>query len=133
MVALALRLAGGFGNLRLPRDGGWIEFLNLIKYPPAPVFTLFTVGADLALLGLFVKIAGSWLARTLEVYGRTPLAFYVAHLYLYAAIGLLYPRGTSLVAMYPWWLAGLVPLYWICRRYAEFKTRKPAESVWRMF
>ncbi len=135
MLALAvmLRLGGGFGNLRLPRDGTWIEFLNFIKYPPAPVFTLFMVGANLVLLAVFAKIGGSWLARTLEVYGRTPLAFYLAHLYLYAGLGVLFPRGTSLATMYPLWLAGLAPLYWICRSYGEFKGRKRAESLWRLF
>ncbi len=136
MVALAvtMRAAGGPGNLRLPRDGSWIEFLNFIKYPPAAVFTLFMVGADLLLLGLFTKIGGSWLARTLEVYGRTPLAFYLAHLYLYALAGvLLFRNGVSLAGMYPVWLAGLVPLYFVCRWFADFKAQKPVDSVWRLF
>ncbi len=37
-TGLALRAAGGWGNIRLPRDAGWIEFFNKVKYPPSAVF-----------------------------------------------------------------------------------------------
>ena len=64
----------------------------------------------------------------------TPLFFYVAHLYLYAIVeALFFRRGISLQAMYLVWIAGLVPLWFLCRRYRAFKERRPAESVWRMF
>jgi uncharacterized membrane protein len=126
-AALALRAAGGFGNLRLPRDGSWIEFLNFIKYPPALVFTLFMVGANLLLLR---ALRGEWLT----VFGQTPLFFYLAHLYLYAAIGAVAFRdGASIGTLYAVWAAGLVPLYFACRRYRAFKQSKPPDSAWRFF
>ena len=130
-LALALRFGGGFGNFKAPRDGSWIEFLNFIKYPPALVFQLFMVGTNLLLLGLFSSLRS---VRVLQVFGQAPLCFYLAHLYLYAAIAVLFfAKPTSLPGMYPVWLVGLVPLYFLCRFYRGFKDRKPADSLWRLF
>ncbi len=134
LAALALRAAGGPGNLRLPRDASWIEFLNFIKYPPALVFTLFMVGGNLALLGLLARLPGDRGQRVLAAFGQAPLFFYLAHLWLYALLGAaFFRRGVSLPALYPVWLASLAPLYAGCRWYGRFKAAKPPESVWRLF
>jgi len=130
-LALGLRAAGGFGNLRVPRDDGWIEFLNFIKYPPALVFVLFMLGVNLILLGALARLPR---VPMLSVFGQAPLCFYLAHLYLYALITVIfYGQPSTLPGMYPVWLAGLVPLYFLCRWYRGFKDRKPAESLWRLF
>lgn len=130
-LAVALRAGGGFGNLRPPRDASWIEFLNFIKYPPALVFALFMVGVNTLLLGLFARLPR---LPILPVFGQAPLCFYLAHLYLYALITVLFfARATTLPRMYPVWLLGLVPLYFLCRWYRGFKDRKPPESLWRLF
>jgi hypothetical protein len=135
-LAVALRAAGGFGTLRPPRDGSWIEFLNLIKYPPSLVFTLFMVGGNLLALSA-IERAQVWtgtLGRVLRVLGEAPLMFYVAHLWLFAVIGAVWFRaGTGYASVYAVWLAGLVPLYYVTRAYGGFKSRRPAESLWRMF
>lgn len=110
-----------------PRDGGWIEFLNCIKYPPSLVFSLFMLGANLMLAR---TVRGDWL-RTI---GQVPLFFYLAHLYLYAVVGALFFReGTGLGGLYGVWVAGLVPLYFACCWYKSFKEAKPADSFWRFF
>jgi uncharacterized membrane protein len=135
-AAVALRAAGGFGNLRTPRDGSWIEFLNLIKYPPSLVFTLFMVGGNLLLLAVIERVQPwtSSAARVLETFGRAPLAFYIAHLWLFALIGVAwFGQGTTYGVVYAIWLAGLVPLYWFTARYARFVARKPASSAWKHF
>jgi NADH:ubiquinone oxidoreductase subunit 4 (subunit M) len=81
-------------------------------------------------LVLWRIVRGEWL----RVIGQTPLFFYIAHLYLYAAVGALFFRdGAGLAALYLVWAAGLVPLYFACRRYGAFKQSKPATSVWRFF
>ena len=128
-AALALRVAGSFGNLRLPRDATWIEFLNFIKYPPALVFALSMAGANLLLL-VALKNAPKWLS----VFGQAPLFYYLAHLYLYAIIGVLFFRDPgSIGALYLIWLLGLPLLYVACRRFRVFKAAKPVESLWRLF
>ena len=134
--ALLLRAAGGFGNLRAPRDGSWIEFLNFIKYPPSLVFTLFMVGGNLILLWLIerTRLWTTTIGGVLLVFGQAPLAYYIAHLWLFASIGMIWFRqGAGYGTVYAIWLAGLVPLYLFTRWYRDFKLAKPAESRWRFF
>jgi uncharacterized membrane protein len=133
-VAVLLRSAGGFGNLRDPRDGSWIEFLNVIKYPPSLVFTLLMVGGNLLLLDVIdrTRLSARALGRPLRVFGQAPLAFYIAHLWLFAAIGAFWFRaGTGYGTVYVVWLAGLVPLYGVARAFGAFKASRPLDSRWR--
>ncbi len=135
-VGVVLRQAGGFGNLRVPRDASAIEFLNVIKYPPSLVFTLFMVGGNLVMLAAIerTRLWATAIGRILLVFGQAPLAFYVAHLWLFALVGMIwFRRGTSYPVVYLVWLAGLVPLYVLTRWYRDFKHARPADSVWRLF
>lgn len=135
-LGIALRAVGGFGNLRPPRDGSWIEFLNVIKYPPSLVFTLLTVGGNLLLLDAVdrTRFSTTGAGRVLRTFGQAPLAFYIAHLWLFAAVGALWFRaGTTYATVYLVWAAGLVPLYFVARGFGAFKARQPATSPWRMF
>jgi len=129
-----LRVLDGFGNIRPRAGNGWIDFLNVVKYPPAMTFTLLTMGANLVLLSLFAG-AKDWtrrLSQPLTTFGQVPLFFYVAHLYVYAGLGAwLEPAGTSIPIMYVYWLAGLVILYPLCIWYRNLKQRQPANSVLR--
>ena len=60
-------------------------------------------------IGSQLSAAKQRFLRPLVVFGRVPLFFYVAHLFLYAALGhLLTPQGTSLWIMYLFWVAGLL-------------------------
>jgi len=134
LVFLVIRYLDGFGNI-LPRMGNtWIDFLNLVKYPPSITFTLLTMGLNLLLLGLFAK-ANEKLQTffySLVVFGRAPLFFYVIHLFLYAGLGLwLTPEGTSLASMYPYWLLGLLILFPVCLLYGRLKQYPPANRVLR--
>ena len=129
-----LRAAGGFGNVRMPRDGSWIEFLNVLKYPPSLVFTLWMVGLDLLLLSALQRTA-AWataVGRWLEMLGRAPLVFYIAHLWLFAIVGALWFRqGAGYGVVYAIWLGGLVPLSFFTARVSRFIANRPAGSAWR--
>ena len=133
---LALRAAGGWGNIRLPRDGSWIEFFNNVKYPPSLVFWCLSLGTDLLLLGLLVRLP-EWVKSKrspLIVFGQTPLFFYIAHFWLFTGLAfLLFREPTTLGNMYWVWGAGLVGLYPVCAWYRDFKLSKERESWWRMF
>lgn len=133
-AGVLLRAGGGFGNVRAPRDASWIEFLNVLKYPPSLVFTLWMVGTNLLLLsgiqraGVWSSAAGRWL----ETLGRAPLAFYVAHLWLFAVVGALwYRQGAGYAVVYAIWVAGLVPLSVTTAAFGRFVARRPAASAWR--
>jgi uncharacterized membrane protein len=136
IVGIALRSIGGWGNIRPPRDAGWIEFLNNVKYPPSLVFWCFSLGVDLLLLALLIRLPESWKSdrSPLIVFGQTPLFFYLAHFYLLAAFGLtVFKEAGSLEMAYAMWTVVLVLMYPLCLRYRTFKMAKPPESLWRVF
>jgi len=135
-VFVLLRLGNGFGNIRTRSDGGWIGFLNVVKYPPSLTFVLLTVGFSLVVLRLLFLIeegtSSSW--DPLLVYGSTPLFFYMLHLFLYAGIGRLFaPGGTSAGGMLLYWLLGLAVLYPACVGFRALKRRQNSRSPLRLF
>jgi uncharacterized membrane protein len=137
LLFLLVRLTAGFGNIHPVNNSTWITFLNVTKYPPSLAYILLTLGVDLLLLALFAGIVTTlrrW-AKPLFVFGQTALFFYLAHLYLYAVMGLtITPAGgTSLGWMYAYWAGGLVLLCLLCIRYRKFKHATAPNSVWRFF
>lgn len=65
-------------------DGGshtpfWMRLLNQQKYPASQLFLLMTLGPMIALMPLAERATGA-LGRALEVVGRVPLFYYLAHL-----------------------------------------------------
>ena len=136
LAGVALREAGGWGNIRLPRDAGWIEFLNNVKYPPSLVFWTMSLGIALLLLALLIRLPEKVKSERspLIVFGQTPLFFYLAHLYLLAVCGFAFFREpASLQGAYWVWAAVLVTLYPACAWYRRFKMSRPRESLWRLF
>jgi uncharacterized membrane protein len=121
----AIRAFNGFGNIRPITSSSWIDFLNVVKYPPGWSFTFITMGLNLILLS-----AISWgqqqargLIKKLAVFGRVPLFIYISHLLLYALLGRIFtPQGSSYVLMYAFWLGGLALLYPLALWYAHQKT-----------
>ena len=122
-----------------------MSFLNLTKYPPSLLFLIMTLGPALVALGLLAGARGR-LARALVTFGRVPFLFYVAHIYLVHALAVLIGTaqglapsatrvvflelpasyGVSLPVIYLLWLAVVLALYPLCRRYAELKARSRA-------
>ncbi len=133
---VVLRAFDGFGNIR-PREGNtWIDFLNLVKYPPSITFILLTMGVNLAVLGALSRLneVGQRILQPVAVIGRAPLFFYLLHLIQYAGLGLwLTPEGTSLTVMYFYWLACFISFYPLCLWYGRFKHRQPVDSLLRFF
>ena len=134
ILFIIIRYADGFGNIR-PRAGDtWIDFLNVVKYPPSMVFTFMTMGINLLMLWGFSR-AGKLVetaSRPLVVFGREPLFMYVAHLALYMLMGkYIAPHGMSIPGMLPYWLLGLLILYPITLWYGRFKQRQTPQSILR--
>lgn len=129
-----IRYLDGFGNIR-PRAGeDWMDYLNVVKYPPSMAFSLMTMGLNLIILAGFSWVADRWsrLLESLAVFGRVPLFFYVLHLYLYLILGSwLTPKGTNILVTYPYWVLGLVILYPLCQRYGRMKQGQSGDSVFR--
>lgn len=128
---LVMRAGGGFGNHHTVPGPTVIDFLNVTKYPPSLTFLTITLGVNLLLLGALQYLPASW-RRVLDVYGRSPMFFYLAHIWLFTLIGLPFRNGTGYGVLYLVWVVGMVPLYFACKRYTTFKLAKPVESYWRM-
>ena len=127
---VVMRLAG-LGEVHTPAEGvmGW---LSVTKYPPTEAFLALMLGLDLAILAVLSKWTSRWLAP-LEVYGRVPFFFYLAHLWAFGALSWAFPSGTSFAVMYLVWAAVIAVLYPACTAYARFKFSNPATSLWRLF
>ncbi|MGH9522502.1 MAG: DUF1624 domain-containing protein, partial [Terriglobales bacterium] len=123
-----------------------LSFLNTTKYPPSLLFLLMTLGPAIAAMG--------WLERVrlrdgnpLLVFGRTPLFYYLVHMYIahLIAVGLAYARygrwiwdvlnltgsssfpsdyGFSLWVTYAVWISTVVLAYPLCRWFAGVKRRR---------
>jgi uncharacterized membrane protein len=119
------------GDPHPPADGiiGW---LTVTKYPPSLPFFSLMLGLNLLLLAALARWPAKWLAP-LEVYGRAPFFFYLAHLWIFSALSWFFPMGTSFGVMYLVWAAVVAALYPMCARYAQFKFSKPPASLWRLY
>ena len=133
---VVVRGLDSFGNIRPRLGDSWIDWLNVVKYPPSISFTFLTMGVNLIFISWFDRLAQSrpvWL-QPLVWLGQAPLFFYIAHLFLYAAIGNeLVPTGTSLGGMYLWWLGGVIVLLPLTYWFGRFKRSQSPDSILRLF
>ncbi len=129
------------------RDGLFtlLSFLNVTKYPPSLLYLLVTLGGAALVLPALESVRGV-AARVLAAFGRTPLLFYVLHLYLgvAAALALLAAQGYSradiaealksgepppgtgfgLAGAYAAWVLVVAALYPVCRWFGGVKRRR---------
>lgn len=123
-------------------------FLNASKYPASLDFLLMTLGPTIASIPLLDRARGP-LARWIAVFGRAPFFFYMLHIPLIHALALLvskirlgevspwlftnHPMGNpgppegyvwSLTLLYAVWAVAIMMLYFACRWFGEFKSRR---------
>lgn len=132
-----------------------LSFINCHKYPPSLLYLLMTLGPALVFLGL-MEGRQSTLLSVLQVFGRTPLFFYLIHLYLIHLLALFaawiegesvsallgagiwsndIPKdyGYDLPGVYGFWLLVVLVLYPTCRGFERLKAAKPHWIVLRFF
>jgi uncharacterized membrane protein len=147
VLFIVLRAVNGYGN-----PGSWsaqrtealtvASYLNVRKYPPSLQFLLMTLGPALVALAVAERARGrmaSWIA----VYGRVPMFFYVAHIFVAHAAGVVLALlqggelrripimtdpaslpdwyGVSLPGVYVAWACVVVLMYYPCRAFARLK------------
>ena len=126
-------------------SGGILSFLRVNKYPPSLDFLLMTLGPALILLALLDKLRFR-ATNPLLIFGRVPLFFFLAHLYLIHLLAIVlgsiqygrlafvnpilkvYPPGYgfSLPVVYLIWIGVVTMLYPMCLWYAKLKQRRQA-------
>lgn len=120
-----------------------LSFLNCEKYPPSLLYLMMTLGPALLLLAAFEGARGR-LSDWITVFGRVPLLYYVAHIYLIHALAIGFalavhgdaswllggmfdakPKdfGVSLPVVYAVWMLVVITLYPLCRWFADIKHR----------
>ena len=145
-----VRWNNGFGNLLL-REGTqivdltgrvWIfpqttseaimDWMYVSKYPPSVAFLLWTLGGMCIMMYIGMRLEErpgfkDGVSGVLLTYGRSPLFFYLAHLWLYK-MKLPGQVRTPVLPMFPalvLWFAGLTVLWWMCGRYERIKRSRP--------
>jgi uncharacterized membrane protein len=119
------------------------SFLATTKYPPSLLYLLMTLGPAAIVCAYAERLPGR-VREVLLTYGRAPLAFYVAHLYLIHTLAILlgvsqgfeaqqflthyrfYPKGygLNLAGVYLAWLVVVALLYPLCRWVVSVKARR---------
>ena len=125
-----------------------LSFLACTKYPASLDFLLMTLGPIIALIPLLDHAHGP-VARAITTFGRVPFFFYVLHIPLIHGLALIvskirlgvvspwlftnHPMGNpeppigyvwSLGLLYLVWGLAIVILYFVCRWFADVKSRR---------
>ncbi len=123
-----------------------MSFLNVTKYPASLVYLTLFIGIAMILMSLFDRDLGSW-SNPLKEFGQAPFFFYILHIPLLHAGGVLLayivfgeaewllsaplgesPEGFSyfseLIPTYAAWIAALIILYYPSRWFSRLKTRR---------
>lgn len=131
-----------------------LSFLNVTKYPPSLYYILMTLGPGF----LFLSVAEKPLNRItapIAVFGRVPFFYYILHIYLFHAIAVVaamiqgHPAsdmtnftnwvtanpqlkgyGFGLPVVYAVWIAVVLALYPLCKRFDVYKRAHQAEKKW---
>jgi uncharacterized membrane protein len=135
------------GTSQLPAP---LSFLNCAKYPASLCFLLMTLGPIIALIPALENARGA-VTQFVTTFGRVPFFYYVLHVPLIHLLALIvskirlgyvspwlfanHPMGNpdppdgyvwNLPLLYLVWAITIVILYFVCRRFAEYKARSTA-------
>ena len=127
------------------KDGlySFLSFLNTTKYPCSLQYLCMTIGPALIVLALIENINNK-ITGVLTLYGRVPFFYYVVHLYLIHAIGVIFffatghgsneivdtqtpflfrplHYGFDLWVVYAVWIFVIVVLYWPCKWFNNYR------------
>ena len=140
MVIIALDFIKDYGSL----SKDLISFLNPSKYPPSLDYLLMTLGTAFLFLANAEKLKGK-VVNFFSTFGRVPFFYYIIHLYLihilaaFAAyftgfgwkalvlptfiikVEVLKGYGFPLWVVYSVWIAIILVLYPICKKFDSYK------------
>ena len=148
LAFIAIRYSNLYGDPRpwLPQKSRlftMFSFIDCDKYPPSLCYLLMTLGPAIALLPLIDRLSGKP-AGILQVFGQTPMFFYLLHLPVIILLSLLnalvimrlntptgsnfldsFPKayGYGLPVVYLVWLLVLSLLYPACKKFRELKRK----------
>jgi uncharacterized membrane protein len=131
----------------------FLSFINVSKYPPSLLYTLVTLGPALIFLGIAESPGIKW-PSTFSMFGRVPLFYYIAHIFLIHVMALLAavisgyhwsdmvlsdmvnssPQlkgyGFNLLVVYLVWITLLFILYPFCSWFDQYKRKHQSREPW---
>jgi uncharacterized membrane protein len=132
----------------------FLSFMNITKYPPSLIFCLITLGIMFLILS-FAQGVRNKFTDIVTVYGKVPLFYFVIHWYIIHPLmfvmvflqgfkpsqllfGFNFGRpkegsGLPLWAVYLIWIAVVILLYPLCKKYGEYKERHREKKWLRYF
>lgn len=131
IIFIVVRAFQGYGDMFLHRsDGSWQQWLHVSKYPPSLTYYTLELGLlalSLALLMWIEPLIGVRKNGPILVFGQTAMFFYLVHrLALEIPATYFGLRGFGDISTtYIVWALMLVPLYFSCRWYRDFKKMHP--------
>jgi uncharacterized membrane protein len=117
---------------------GFQNFFFMSKYPPSPVFLLWTLGGMCLALALAFYYQENMqfqdLVKPITIFGGTALFFYCAHLVVYGIIPLMLgvKNAFSIQITFIVWVLGLLILYPACVEFRKLKKQYP-KSILKYF
>jgi len=146
---IVIRLMNGYGNLSYWESYDTItksifSFLNPAKYPPSLTYILMTLGPIFLTLAYTEQVKGKIVAF-ISVFGKVPFFYYIVHLYIihFFALFLAWVTdfgwekmiirgwvtesaeldgfGVNLIYVYLLWIAVIVILYPMCKKFGLYK------------
>jgi uncharacterized membrane protein len=142
LLFFIFRVGNGFGNIHLELIQPTIfkdvvSFLTLTKYPPSITFCLWNMSWNHLILSMLFLLQPVSKTNFALVFGKSALFFYIMHFWVYFLIkvgmSFFIKENLSLVPFLSVWILGLLILYPMCKRYAQFKSQQSIDSIWRMF
>jgi uncharacterized membrane protein len=134
-VFLAVRGFNQYGNMLLFRyDNSITQWLHVSKYPPSLSFAALELGLMFLILAFWFTVYRNREASSfnpLQVFGRTPLFFYILHVHLLVlfARALNMYRSGGLFETFFATAAVLVLLYPLCLRHERLKQAHPNSLI----
>ena len=128
-----------------------ISFLNPTKYPPSFLYILMTLGLSFLFLANTEKLKGK-VVDYFCTFGRAPFFYYILHLYLIHILAMIFAElsgfgwqkmilatwiglepnmkgyGFSLWVVYAVWIAIILMLYPLCKKFDEYK--RAHKEIW---
>lgn len=123
----------------------FLSFIKVNKYPPSLLYVLLTVGSAFLFLSFTEKLKGA-VVNVVSVYGRVPMFYYLIHIYVIHLVAIIASAftpgedwkiwflkqpiwfttnlkgyGFSLPAAYLIWIAIVIAMYPLCKRYDAYK------------
>jgi ribose/xylose/arabinose/galactoside ABC-type transport system permease subunit len=123
----------------------FLSFIKVNKYPPSLLYLLLTVGSAFLFLSFTEKLKGA-VVNVVSVYGRVPMFYYLIHIYVIHVVAIIASAftpgqdwtiwflkqpiwfttnlkgyGFSLPVAYLIWIAIVIAMYPLCKRYDAYK------------